>query len=141
MVSPITVHSEPVGVIGVARENNGEFEEREEAMLAAVADYASISLVNARLYRALATRAQKLEQVLDERRVGVRVQPSWLEDLGERVGAIRQQLAQLSQASRSPKAKAKLKNIGDMLEGLAKEVADASQKHISDSNTSTTETP
>jgi two-component system NtrC family sensor kinase len=141
MVSPITVHSEHVGVIGVARENNGGFEEREEAMLAAVADYASISLVNARLYQALATRAKKLEQVLDDRREGVRVQPSWLEALGERLSVIRQQLAQVSQASRSPKAKAKLKSIGDMLEGLAKDVADTQQEFLSDSNAPTPETP
>lgn len=125
MVSPIKVHSEPVGVIGVAREDNDAFEEREEAMLAAVADYASISLVNARLYQALATRAQKLEKVLEQRRAGIHVQASWLEDLGERLGAISQQLAHLSQASRSPKAKAKLKAIGDLLEELAKDVADA----------------
>jgi phage shock protein A len=93
------------------------------------------------LYQALATRAKKLEQVLDERREGVRVQPSWLEALGERLSAIRQQLAQVSQASRSPKAKAKLKSIGDMLEGLAKDVADTQQEFLSDSNAPTPKTP
>lgn len=50
---PIKVQKEVIGMLVVVRKENRPFEKTEQALLEAVADYASISLVNARLFRAL----------------------------------------------------------------------------------------
>jgi DNA-binding response OmpR family regulator len=50
---PIRIQKEVIGMLVVVRKENRPFEKTEQALLEAVADYASISLVNARLFRAL----------------------------------------------------------------------------------------
>ena len=50
---PIKIQKEVIGMLVVLRKENRPFERTEQALLEAVADYASISLVNARLFRAL----------------------------------------------------------------------------------------
>ncbi len=141
MVSPIKIHTEPAGVIGVAREEERPFEERDQAMLAAVADYASISLVNASSFQAFAARAQKLEQVIDERKKGIHIQTAWLEDMSERLSAIREQLALVAQASRTLKTKAGLKAISTQLKEIMMDVAGVPDEQTPDSKASTPETP
>jgi signal transduction protein with GAF and PtsI domain len=66
LLAPIKVRDQAIGVICVARQESRPFTEREQAMLEAVADYASISLVNARLFLALEARARHLQRVLDK---------------------------------------------------------------------------
>jgi DNA-binding response OmpR family regulator len=55
---PIKVHKEVIGMLVVARRDPRPFEKTEQTLLEAVADYASISLVNARLFRALSNSVQ-----------------------------------------------------------------------------------
>ncbi len=55
---PIKIQKEVIGLLVVVRKENRPFEKTEQALLEAVADYASISLVNARLFRALNTTIQ-----------------------------------------------------------------------------------
>ena len=50
---PIKVQREVIGMLVVVRKEARPFEKIEQTLLEAVADYASISLVNARLFRAL----------------------------------------------------------------------------------------
>jgi len=50
---PIKIQKEVIGMLVVVRKDNRAFQKTEQALLEAVADYASISLVNARLFRAL----------------------------------------------------------------------------------------
>ncbi|MGE5643780.1 MAG: response regulator [Byssovorax cruenta] len=50
---PIKIQKEVIGMLVVLRRENRPFEKTEQALLEAVADYASVSLVNARLFRAL----------------------------------------------------------------------------------------
>ncbi|MCI0550299.1 MAG: response regulator [Anaerolineae bacterium] len=50
---PIKVQKEVIGMLVVVRKEERAFEKIEQRLLEAVADYASISLVNARLFRAL----------------------------------------------------------------------------------------
>ena len=57
MVAPIKAKAESLGVIAVGHPEAREFTIREQAMLEAVADYASIAMINARLFRALESRA------------------------------------------------------------------------------------
>ena len=52
-VVPIKVQNEVIGMLVVVRTEARPFGKTEQTLLEAVADYASISLVNARLFRAL----------------------------------------------------------------------------------------
>jgi DNA-binding response OmpR family regulator len=52
-VVPLKVQKEVIGMLIVVRKESRPFEKNEQALLEAVADHASISLVNARLFRAL----------------------------------------------------------------------------------------
>jgi len=53
MVVPIKVQNEVIGLLAVVRKADVVFEHNLQSLLEAVADYASVSLVNARLFRAL----------------------------------------------------------------------------------------
>lgn len=66
LLAPIKVRDQAIGVICVARQESRPFGGREQAMLEAVADYASISLVNARLFQVLEARARDLQQALEQ---------------------------------------------------------------------------
>lgn len=55
---PIKVQREVIGMLVVVRKDARPFEKMEQTLLEAVADYASISLVNARLFRALNSSVQ-----------------------------------------------------------------------------------
>jgi two-component system NtrC family sensor kinase len=66
LLAPIKVRDQAIGVICVARQESRPFGGREQAMLEAVADYASISLVNARLFQVLEARASHLQQALEQ---------------------------------------------------------------------------
>lgn len=57
-VIPIKIQNEVIGVLIVARKNDRQISRDSQAMLEAMADYASISLVNARLFRALQQNAE-----------------------------------------------------------------------------------
>jgi len=50
---PIKIQKEVIGMLVAVRKESREFEKIEQTLLEAVSDYASISLVNARLFRAL----------------------------------------------------------------------------------------
>ena len=55
---PIKVQKEVIGMLVVVRKEERPFEKIEQTLLEAVADYASVSLVNARLFRALSDSMQ-----------------------------------------------------------------------------------
>ncbi|MBN2119334.1 MAG: response regulator [Anaerolineales bacterium] len=55
---PIKVQKEVIGMLVVVRKEARPFEKPEQTLLEAVADYASISLINARLFRVLNSSAQ-----------------------------------------------------------------------------------
>jgi two-component system, NtrC family, sensor kinase len=57
LVAPIKAKTESLGVISVGMKKNREFSQREQSMLEAVTDYASISLINAQLFKALKSPA------------------------------------------------------------------------------------
>lgn len=58
-VIPIKVHSEVIGLLIIVRREDRPFVRESQTLLEAMADYASISLVNARLFRALEETAEK----------------------------------------------------------------------------------
>jgi GAF domain-containing protein len=61
-VVPIKVREEVIGMLIVVRKEAKPFSKTAQALLEAVADYASISLVNARLFRALNESAQSAKE-------------------------------------------------------------------------------
>lgn len=54
---PIKVQNEVIGMLVVVRKEDGPFDKTAQTLLEAVTDYASISLVNARLFRAVSDSA------------------------------------------------------------------------------------
>ncbi len=63
IIVPIKVQRQVMGILVVMRKQSQAFTESEQHLLEAVADYASISLVNSRLFRAIEARAQALENL------------------------------------------------------------------------------
>ena len=57
-VIPIKVHNEVIGLMVLVRKSQAAFGEMERTLLEAVADYASISLVNERLFRVVEKNAE-----------------------------------------------------------------------------------
>ena len=75
-VIPIKIKNEVIGLLIVVRKIDREFSRDAQTMLEAMADYASISLVNARLFRAL-------EQTAENARTGEKHRHVALENLRE----------------------------------------------------------
>ncbi len=61
LVMPVKVKNEVVGLLTLVRRAPKPFGESVQALLGAVADYASISVVNARLFKELEERARSLQ--------------------------------------------------------------------------------
>lgn len=65
LIVPVKVKNEVVGLLVVLRKAARPFGPGNQALLEAVADYASISMVNARLFRALEDRAHNLQSAVE----------------------------------------------------------------------------
>lgn len=77
-VVPIKIKSEIIGLMIVVRKTDREFSRDSQTMLEAMADYASISLVNARLFRAI-------EQTSENARAGEKTRYAALDALRQSV--------------------------------------------------------
>lgn len=77
-VVPIKVRGEVIGLLLVLRKEEHPFKKNEQTLLEAVADYASVSLVNVRLFRAL-------EQAAESAKSGAKRQNAQLEAVREAV--------------------------------------------------------
>lgn len=73
MVAPIRVQEEVIGLLVVVRKQAVPFTDSQRTLLEAVADYASISLVNARLFNMLERRALSLQDAVENAQEGERV--------------------------------------------------------------------
>ncbi len=122
LIAPIKVRDNSIGVIAVARTEPRPFGEREQAMLEAVADYASISLVNARLFQALETRAQRLQQVVDESRAEAQPGSVWLADLRHRLQGALDQLGRLIELDPPGRLRSGLEALDEDLRGLLEQL-------------------
>ncbi len=88
VVVPIKIQQEVIGLLVVVRKSDVVFEHNMQTLLEAVADYASVSLVNARLFRALQGSA-------DAARAGEKAKL-------EQLQALRQELLSLIQPATYP---------------------------------------
>ena len=73
LIVPIKVQSQVIGLLVMVRRQPEPFKESEQHLMEAVADYASISLVNARLFRALEERAHIQQTMAESAQMGEKV--------------------------------------------------------------------
>ena len=64
-ISPVKVQKQVIGLLCVMRKKAQSFNENDKNLLEALGDYASISIVNARLFRTIEQRAQALQGLVD----------------------------------------------------------------------------
>ena len=83
LVMPVKVRNEVVGLLTVLRKAAVPFGPNSQSLLNAVTDYASISIVNARLFKALEERARRLQQVADAAQAGEHSKDERLNQLRE----------------------------------------------------------
>jgi two-component system NtrC family sensor kinase len=125
VATPIKAKDQVMGVMVAGNKTGKPFDERDQAMLSAVADYASIALVNARLFQELEARARALQKSVDELARSTHALPvesaarlkemtSWLAQLGVSLDAVlRGEIGPLS-----PKQAEALRLIAERLEGV-----------------------
>lgn len=125
LIAPIKVRDKPIGVIAVAREKGRPFSDRDQAMLEAVADYASISLVNVRLFQALEARAFKLQQIIGEADMDAQARAEWRSTLERGLRAARSQIGTLLVHTEDEFMIADLKTVDEDLQAIIKQVTTA----------------
>jgi signal transduction histidine kinase/FixJ family two-component response regulator len=87
LVVPVKVNKEVVGLMVVVRKSAQPFGASNQALLEAVADYASISLVNVRLFKALEDRARTMQQTAESSQVSERIKDELLQNLSQELRA------------------------------------------------------
>jgi two-component system NtrC family sensor kinase len=133
LIAPIKVKDNPIGVLVVVREAPDPFNERDQAMLEAVADYASISLVNARLFQALEIRAQRYQQMVDQDISEAELEAHWLADLKRGLRAALAEVNQLHEKTKDKSVKSGLSTINDDMLALLQRVTEREQAGPSES--------
>lgn len=81
LVVPVKLKKEVVGLLVVVRKAPTPFSPSNRTLLEAVADYASISLVNARLFRALEERARSLQQAAEAAQANERAKEDAIQNI------------------------------------------------------------
>ncbi len=81
LLIPIKIQKEVIGLITVIRKQQSSFNKNDQTLLEAVADYVSISLVNARLFNALEERAKHLQTIAETAVSGDKANQEFLQTL------------------------------------------------------------
>jgi two-component system NtrC family sensor kinase len=116
LIVPIKVRDQPIGVIAVARKQARPFTEANQRMLQALADYASISLVNVRLFQALEGRAEHLQKVLDDTHRQVEKRSDWLGGINKDLEQAQKLVAALVDDDEIGELQSGLQELGAKLE-------------------------
>jgi two-component system NtrC family sensor kinase len=123
LIAPIRVRDQPIGVICVSRKDARPFSERDQAMLEAVADYASISLVNARLFQALEARARRLQEVVDDAQVGIQNRMKGLAGVTPQLQALQEEVGRLMEMHPGSSLQEGLGRIRQEVSAIARQLA------------------
>jgi signal transduction histidine kinase/DNA-binding response OmpR family regulator len=83
LVVPMKVKNEVMGLLVVVRKKPLAFNANSQALLEAVADYASISLVNARLFKALEERVNTFQLATETAQLGEQIAQEYLHQVSE----------------------------------------------------------
>jgi FixJ family two-component response regulator/signal transduction histidine kinase len=106
LIVPIKVQKTVIGLLVMMRKELAPFGTSEQHLLEALADYASISLVNARLFRALEERAQQMQQMAENAQLARKVNNDILSQVKEELsGSASSVLAILEQISKDVTAR------------------------------------
>jgi DNA-binding response OmpR family regulator len=65
-ISPVKVQKQVIGLLCMLRKKAQPYNENDKNLLEALGDYASISIVNARLFKTIEERAQSLQLIVDK---------------------------------------------------------------------------
>ncbi|MDH5507746.1 MAG: ATP-binding protein [Anaerolineae bacterium] len=95
VVIPVQVQKQVIAILTVMRKDDQEFGSSDQVMLQAVGDYASISLVNARLFRALDERAAFLEDAVQQAKDSERVKDEIIGNISSELHSPLQAASQL----------------------------------------------
>ncbi|MBW8010172.1 MAG: response regulator [Chloroflexi bacterium] len=82
LIVPVKVKRQTIATLAVMRKDPNEFEPSDQAMLEAVSDYASISLVNVRLFQAIDERAGTLQAAVERAMVSERAKEEIIQNVG-----------------------------------------------------------
>jgi signal transduction histidine kinase/FixJ family two-component response regulator len=83
LVVPVKVQQQVVGLLVVVRKEDKPFSKSNQTMLEAVSDYASISLVNVRLFQALESRAHSLQRTIKSTQESERIKAEVLKNVSD----------------------------------------------------------
>jgi K+-sensing histidine kinase KdpD len=127
LIAPIKVQKNVIGLLVMMRRQAAAFSPSEQHLLDALADYASISLVNAHLFRAADERSRALQNVAESAQLGERINNDILRTVKKEVGgAVEIAAGSLSRLGKDPTARwrpdqrQQLSAIQDALEELEK---------------------
>jgi GAF domain-containing protein len=125
LIAPIKARDQTIGALAMAREQEWPFSERTQAMLEAVADYASIALVNARLFQALEARAAHLQKNVDVVRKNAEARDEWLSGLNRSLRAAKGQLGNLLEEDLVSHVRDELETLRGDIEALVQQISQA----------------
>ena len=83
LIAPIKVQKQVIALLVIVRRQPRPFNSSEQKLVEAVADYASISLVNARLFRALEERARYMQRAAENAQAGAKTKNEILKAAGK----------------------------------------------------------
>ena len=124
LIAPINVRDSPIGVVTVTRRSDRPFSERDQSMLEAVADYASISLVNTRLFHALESRAHGMQDLIDKAAREAQIYSDWSAELEQGLRIARGKIASMVERTKDPELTATLQALDQDLETLSEQAGD-----------------
>lgn len=83
LIAPIKVQKQVIALLVIVRRAPRPFNGSEQKLVEAVADYASISLVNARLFRALEERARYMQRAAESAQAGEKSKNDFIKNAGK----------------------------------------------------------
>ena len=127
LIMPIKAQKKVIGLLVMLRKAANPFGSSEQHLVNALADYASISLVNARLFRAVEERARSLQTVADSAMIGEKVK-------NEILLAVKKELSAPSQAGLAALDTLIKDPISRLRPEMRQQVASAQDQFIADSS-------
>lgn len=85
LIAPIKVQKQVIALLVIVRRAPRPFNGSEQKLVEAVADYASISLVNARLFRALEERARYMQRAAESAQAGEKSKNDFIKNAGKEI--------------------------------------------------------
>jgi signal transduction histidine kinase len=106
LIEPIKLQKRVIGLLVVMRKKDAPFGGSEQHLLDALADYASVSLVNARLFRTVEERARSLQRAAESARLREQVKNHILQSArNEMIDPVSASLAELDKIAKDPTAR------------------------------------